>query len=59
MNHAVHPLIQQVELLVLNGGGVPGFQIEVSSLKNTEAHIQFLLPFLFCIDYLWTFFHSA
>lgn len=47
MNHAVHPPIQQVELLVLNGGGVPGFQIGGVQLENTEAHIQFCCHFFF------------
>ena len=47
VDHAVHPLVQQVKLLILNGGGVPGFQIGGIQFENTEAHIQFLLPFLF------------
>ena len=40
MNHAVHPLVQQVKLLILNGGALPGFQIGGIQFENTEAHVQ-------------------
>ena len=40
MDHAVHPLVQKVKLLVLNGGSIPGFQIGGVQLKDTEAHVQ-------------------
>ena len=40
MNHVVHPLVQQIKLLILNGGALPGFQIGGIQFEHTEAHVQ-------------------
>ena len=40
MDHAVHAVVEDLQLVALNGGGVPGFEIGGVQLKDTEANVQ-------------------